>query len=186
MTKPGTCRVADGAAVAMTIAKEEWTAAARSVLEQVARTFHATIQYSDLAEDVQAVTGVRTRTLMHHWIGEVLGGVSHDCRRRGEPLLSSLCVDTSGSVGPGYGVLIEELGGTLPEDLDIHAAEERLACYRHFGAEIPTDGGRPALTPQLAERRRRAARHAEEERPRGVCPTCFMPLPSNGVCGNCP
>jgi hypothetical protein len=134
---------------------------------------------------VQAAAGVRTKMLMHYWIGEVLGAVSLDCRRHGEPLLSSLCVDTSGSVGPGYGALIAEVEGTVPADLDMHAADERLACYRYFGAELPADGGRPALTPQLSEWRRRAARRAEEAGPRGVCPTCFMTLPLNGVCGNC-
>ena len=140
--------MADGTPVAMADARRRWIVAARPVLERVARTYHAIIRYSELAEDVQEVTGIRTRMLMHYWIGEVLGAVSHESRRRGEPMLSALCVDSEGSVGPGYGGLLAEYG-PVPEDLDTHAADERLACYRYFHAEgIPADGGRPALTRQ--------------------------------------
>lgn len=67
---------------------------------------------------------------MHYSIGEVLGMVSHECHTRDEPLLSSSCVDASGSVGPGYRSLRSELG-SFPDsgDLDELAAAERLRCY---------------------------------------------------------
>ncbi|MGC8474019.1 MAG: hypothetical protein ACP5PW_06385 [Candidatus Dormibacteria bacterium] len=151
----------------------------------VARTYRATIRYSELAEEVQEKTGVRTRMLMHYWIGEVLGRVSHDCRAKGEPLLSALCVDAGGSVGPCYGALIAELEGMAPSDADDHAAEERLYCYRHFGATLPPDGGRPALTPQMLARRRRERRTGGGPRPPRMCPNCHLALPAKGICDLC-
>jgi hypothetical protein len=186
MAEPGTYRVSDGAPVPMALAKQGWTIAARPALERVARTYRATIRYSELAEEIQEATGVRTRMLMHYWIGQVLGTVSHECRRQGQPMLSALCVDVEGSVGPGFGGLLAELGIPVPDDLDTHAADERLACYRHFhAAGLPADGGRPALTKQLADKRRRIAQSSAATAPRPICPNCFMSLPLNGVCGNC-
>ena len=101
---------------------------------------------------MQLASGIRTTRLLQHWIGDVLGTVSRDCHKAGEPLLSALCVRTTdGSVGPGYGIaVVENFGGEPPDDLDMHAAEERLQCYQYFGAELPPDGGKPALTKQLA------------------------------------
>jgi hypothetical protein len=186
MTKPGTYRVLDESPVAMVDAKRHWTAAARAPLERTARTYHATIRYSELAEEIQEATGIRTRMLMHYWIGEVLGAVSHECRRRGEPMLSALCVDGEGSVGPGYGGLLAEIGIPVHDDLDAHAANERLLCYQHFQAEgLPADGGRPALTRQLAEKRRRIRQAKVASAPRPLCPTCLIALPLNEICGNC-
>jgi hypothetical protein len=109
MIRPGTYRESDGSAVAFQAAKRAWAEAARSALLRTATVYHGWISYGDLAEEVQRVSGIRTRALMHYWIGEVLGMVSHQCHARGEPLLSSLCVDASGSVGPGYRSLLSEL-----------------------------------------------------------------------------
>jgi hypothetical protein len=81
-----------------------WVVEARPVLERIAKTYHATITYKDLAEGVQVESGIRTRRLLQHWIGDVLGTVAHDCQTAGEPLLSSLCVRADGTVGPGYAV----------------------------------------------------------------------------------
>jgi len=37
-------------------------------------------------------------------------------------MLSALCVDSEGSVGPGYGGLLAGLGISVPEHRDTHAA----------------------------------------------------------------
>jgi hypothetical protein len=71
----------------------------------------------------------------------------------------------------------------VPEDLEMHAAEERLRCYRYFGAAMPSDGGRPVLTREVAERRSRARRSSPPQRP--LCPNCFLRLPASGICDNC-
>lgn len=123
-------------------AKDGSAEAARPVLEPVARNHHATITYQELATRLQDETGYRTRMLFHYWIGDVLGRVARTCHSGGEPLLSSLCVDAGGSVGEGYGVpLGQTYGIELPDDLDEHAALERLRCYQHFGAELPPAEG---------------------------------------------
>jgi hypothetical protein len=97
-----------------------------------------------------------------------------------------LCVHQDGTIGAGYGwALGETYGGPTPDDLDMAAAEERLKCYRHFGALLPSDGGRPALTPQVAAKRRNAARRAKEDVHRPVCPTCHLTLPATGQCDFC-
>ena len=40
----------------------------------------------------------------------------------------------------------------------MHAAVERLACYRYFGAQLPPDGGKQRLTPQVAAKRQQRTR----------------------------
>jgi hypothetical protein len=68
----------------------------------------------------------------------------------------------------------------------VHAADERLACYRfHDAVRLPEDGGTAALTPRLASSRARARKVAREAVPVNTCPTCFMAIPATGVCDNC-
>jgi hypothetical protein len=123
MSGPGIFRVADGSAVTQADAVLSWADVARPVLIEVARSYHATISYKDLAEAVEASTGIRTRLLLQNWIGRVLGTVSSDCHRRNEPLLSALCVHADGSVGAGYAQAVRDAyGGDLPADLERHAA----------------------------------------------------------------
>jgi len=119
-----------------------------------------------------------------NWIGGVLGLVAEGCASRGEPLLSALCVNQEGSVGPGYAPSVASLRGAAPDDGDDHAAHERLACYRHFGATMPADGGRPALSPTMQRRRDRETGQRPERRG-GICPTCFVELPVSGTCMTC-
>jgi hypothetical protein len=186
VTGPGTYRESDGSRVDFATAKQAWAEAARPALLRAASVYHGWISYGDLAEEVQTLSGIRTRALMHYWIGEVLGMVSHQCHARGEPLLSSLCVDASGSVGPGYGTLLSEFDGpSVSEDLDTHAASERFKCYRYFGAELPTDGGRPALTPKLKASRERARQRSRAVPDRSLCPRCHVMLPLSGQCDFC-
>lgn len=186
VTAPGTYRESDGSAVEFEQAKTAWTAVARPALLRTAATYHGTISYGDLAEEVQSVSGIRTRMLMHYWIGDVLGRVARACYAAREPLLSSLCVDASGSVGDGYRVALQETyGPPMPDDLDSHAAEERLKCYQRFGATLPPGGGAPALTPKLRASRERARQRASVAQKRAVCPTCHIVLPLSGQCDYC-
>lgn len=186
MGTPGTYRVSDGSRVEFADAMTAWTAAGIPVLERVARTYHATISYKELGEEVQHVTGVRTRVLLMNWIGQVLGGISRISHQRGQPMLSALCVHSDGTVGDGYGqAILENYGDTPPGDLDMHAAEERLRCYRSFGAELPASGGVPALTPQVAARRAWLARQSRADAPASLCPSCNLALSVSGVCDNC-
>ena len=184
--KPATYRESDGEAVDMADAKAAWIPFAREALTRVAREYNGLISYGELAEEVQERTQIRTRQLKHYWVGAVLGVVSQDCHSRGEPLLPSLCVQQDGHSGAGYAAAIADTyGGPVPEDLDMAAAEERLKCYTHFGATLPADGGTPTLSPQVATRRRVAARKAREDIRKPVCPTCHLTLPSTGQCDNC-
>ena len=183
---PATYRESDGEAVEMADAKAAWIPFAREALTRVAGDYNALIDYATLAEEVQVKSSIRTRQLKHYWVGAVLGAVGQDCQRRGEPLLSSLCVQKDGHVGAGYGTALAELaGGVAPDDVDMAAAEERLRCYAYFGATLPADGGRPTLTPQVAAKRRVIARKAREDIRKPVCPTCYLTLPATGQCDNC-
>ncbi|MEU3982995.1 hypothetical protein AB0F77_23410 [Streptomyces sp. NPDC026672] len=168
-------------------AREAWADEAYTVLVGVARTYHAVITYKELGEEVQARTGIRTRALLHNWIGSVLSRVVHEAHRRGDPQLTALVVRSDdGMVGDGYKEVLAVAGQPPVEDAlarEHHAAEARLACYRRFGATLPPGGGVPALSP-----RHQAAldrRQAQTEKPPQVCPTCFMQLPATGVCDSC-
>jgi len=179
----GTYRESDGARVTFEVAVPAWAKAARDVLLATAGHYHETISYLELADGVQGMSGIRTGMQMRHWIGDVLGRVTEECGSRQEPLLSALCVRKDGTVGDGYAKAVEAVRGRRPDDPDQHAAEERLACHRFFGAALPSDGGRPALTPRIATRR---ARQRREQAPKpAVCPTCNTQLPLNGRCDTC-
>lgn len=182
---PGTWRDSDGARVHFADARRIWADEAREVLLEVAGRYHAYITYAELGRAVQDRAGVRTRSLLTNWIGDVLGQVAQDCGRRGEPILTALCARQDETVGVGYAEAVRGVYGFTPDDPDQHAAEERLACYRAFGAEMPPDGGRPALTARVGRARAEAVRARQVERPAASCPTCFMQLPASGRCDTC-
>ncbi|SEE59128.1 hypothetical protein [Jiangella alba] len=168
------------------VARDAWAAVARDVLLDAARRYHGVVTYKELAAEVQSGTGIRTRQLLQHWIGDVLGRVADECSHRDEPLLSSLCVNAQGSVGTGYATAVGRAYGLTPDDPDDHAARERLACHRRFGApDLPADGGVPALTPRLAATRARTRRAEPVHREVATCPTCHMQLPVTGICDTC-
>ena len=139
-------------------ARSTWALAARELLLTTAKEYHATVSYKELAEFVQERSQVRTTQLHMHWIGDVLRRVSVACIERGEPLLSSLCVDSRGRVGPGYTVVVEDHRREPLTHPDEHAARERLQCYRYFGADLPEGGGVPAMpvVPRPSQMTRRA------------------------------
>ncbi|MDH6705772.1 TPP-dependent indolepyruvate ferredoxin oxidoreductase alpha subunit [Kitasatospora sp. MAA19] len=185
----GYWRVADGSAVSSTQAQVAWTRAAYPALVDVARRYHAVITYAELAEAVQEAAGIRTRVHQRTWIGKVLALVVREAHRRGDPPLTALVVHaTDGMVGVGYQEVLAVAGqpplaGEM--DREQHAAAARLACYRHFGAPLPADGGTPALAPRLQASVTRKAAVAAPPRPPAICPSCFLQLPATLVCDSC-
>ena len=156
------------------------------MLEGVAGTYNATISYAELADAVQASTGVVTTQQMRHWIGPVLAYVTEELPGPLRAVLSALCVKADGSVGAGYASSIEKVRGARPDDPEMDAARERLACYQAYGATLPADGGRPTLNGIERERRERAALRASKViPPRAACPECHMQLLTSGICGTC-
>lgn len=181
---PATHRVADGSEVSAIDARRAWAEAAVPILQGVAGTYNATITYAELAEQVQETSGIVTTQLMRYWIAKVLGLVTEAAGD--EPMLAALCIRHDGSIGGGYAEAVGRARGTVPEDPEVHAAAERLACYQAFGATMPNGGGRPTLTPEVSARRDRArSARGEEAIPRTACPTCFMLLPHTGQCDEC-
>ncbi|GAB2622506.1 hypothetical protein [Pseudactinotalea suaedae] len=170
-----------------TEATSEWAAAAAEVLTETASNYLGVITYADLAEQVQALTGLRTRAPYRSWIGSVLAAVVAQCRADGLPPLTSLVVYRADS-----DIAVEE--GT---------ALARFACYRRFAADVPAAAvaeadalarskqETAAESRERAPRRPRAARAPREQKPKPaeeapkICPTCFMQLPASGICDNC-
>jgi hypothetical protein len=185
-TTPGTYRSEDLSPVELADAQAAWIPLAREALVRTAGEYQAVISYGELAEELQEKSGIATRQLMRHWLGAVLASVSRECTERGEPLLSSLCVQKDGSIGAGYAAdVAAATGSEAPEDIELSAAEARLACYRHFGAVMPADGGSPSFTPTVAKRRMTAKRRAREDRVRPKCPSCGIETPASGICDYC-
>ena len=92
-------------------------------------------------------------------------------------------------MGEGYRHALSAAGSKADELnldlLDDHAAEMRLECYRHFGAELPPDGGAPTLTPRAKVTRDWKKAQAKLEEPPKICPTCSVQLPVTGNCDEC-
>jgi hypothetical protein len=180
---PGTWRTSDGERVLFPDALQAWADHGHPYLRALARTYGSWVTYEDFAEELQAGTGIRTKMMLPNWIGKALGQVGLQARDCGEPLITSLVVHKDGTIGPGYAEVYRQRGLPVPEDLDQAAANDRLACCRFFGADIPA-GAVPTLTPQVAasrqRRRQRSARPA-----RATCPTCFRELPFSGICDIC-
>ncbi|WP_156384340.1 hypothetical protein [Marmoricola sp. Leaf446] len=196
-------------------ARTAWAEAARPVLEEAAGRYRSLVRFKQLSDRIQATTGITTTRPVATWIGGVLGDVADGCVQRGEPLLSALCVSAQGGVSDGYAASVERASGVRPEDPDEHAAEERLACYRHWeAAGLPGDGGTAlrtahftparkaaprtpaaartpgssttrASTPRKAAAPKKVAPPKPEEKPVRLCPTCFTAVPASGICDYC-
>lgn len=168
------------------VAQSAWATAAREILIDAARRYQAVVTYQELADEVVLRSGIRTKQPMRYWIGDVLTRVSTECTSRSEPLLSSLCVNATGSVGDGYGAAVQAATGDAPTDADMHAAKERLACHVHFEApDLPSGGGTAMLTQKLASARQRQRKADLAERVVAVCPTCNTQLPATRRCDYC-
>lgn len=182
-------------------ASEAWTAAAVEVLSEVAGHYLGVITYAELAEQVQARTGLRTRVSFRSWIGTLLGAAVVRCRAQGLPPLTSLVVHSQ----------------TAAAGADETTAAARLTCYRHFATDVPVEvivaadaaarakeaeakeaaPARRSTTRPSTTRRSTASRattgprgtggrrrSAADEAPR-ICPTCFVQLPASGICDEC-
>ncbi|TDU83926.1 hypothetical protein EV138_6390 [Kribbella voronezhensis] len=176
----------DVADVGVAAARIEWAGAARELLLVAAKKYQGLVQHKDIATGVQDLTGIRTKQPTRQWIGGVLAEVSAESLRRGEPMLSALCVNPDESVFDGYAAIVGAATGTTPPDPDTHASHERLAAYRHFGAAgLPADGGSAMIPPKLGAFRARARKAAIAERPINKCPQCNLQTPATGVCDTC-
>lgn len=166
--------------------QEIWSAEARRVLIDAAGTYQQTLTYQELADTIQERSGVRTRNLLQNWIGKTLSRVGAECAERGEPLLSALCVSVNGTVGEGYAKAVRATYGVDADDLEQHAADERLRCYRYFGAiDLPADGGIATLAPSVILARAKAQKRDLSRRRELVttCGECFQVQSLTGICG---
>jgi hypothetical protein len=161
----------NAAVVGQETSRETWALAAREKLEETAGTYGETVTLKELADWVQERSLIRTKQLSMQWIGDVLGRVARACVERREPLLSSLCVDAKGHVSPAYALSVEVLRHEDVGDPDDHAARERLACHRWFGAELPEDGGQPVVTVRAVAPRPVRASGGRTASPRAATPS---------------
>lgn len=188
--------LANGKYVSQSDAIRMWWPAAREVLLGTAREYGAWITHDDLSARIQAATGITTKQAAEEWIGVVLSRVAVDAETRGEPRLTSLCVRADLSIGEDYaGAAI----GETVQSREQQAAEDRLACYRFHGAELPEDGGRPQLTPRTVAARPTRERKPARERTAApsrratpsagmrevTCTSCFMVVPAAAECREC-
>ncbi|KAA1419183.1 hypothetical protein F0U44_12080 [Nocardioides humilatus] len=168
--------------------REVWAEAAYKILGGVAGNYHAVVEYSQLGDEIQALSGVTTTRPVRSWIGSTLELVADRCVTEGIPPLTALVVrKDTGMVGETYDVVLTAIGADLIPDVmqrEKHAAQSRLQCYQWANAEgLPPDGGRAALAPRLAAS---TARHAKlNPAPAKVCPKCNMALLPTGVCDSC-
>lgn len=174
--------------VAMDDALDAWEPHAMSLLTDTAKRYNGFVTYKQLAEVVQQKSGIMHDGLLPNWIGSVLGRVVEHCARQQVPHLSSLCVKEDGKAGDGYRhVLITygDIGDMNYDQLDDHAAEMRLRCYRHFGAQLPAGGGVPTLTPKAKATKDYKKALAKLDEPPKLCPKCNTVLPLTGTSDDC-
>lgn len=189
-----------------------WSRAAVGLLTETARAYNHVLTTNEFAEEVQRRAGAWANVTSKTWVRKVLEVVTLKCSEEGWPYLASLVVRPSdGKPGPWYFDVLAETGPGSAHDEVHHAAEQRLACYVHFEADIP-EGAEPTTDPL---RLRRQVKHldakptkarrpqssprttkalspapvrkpiAAGERQGQVCTTCFMEMPLSGVCPNC-
>lgn len=150
-------------------ADREWTLRATEILTEVATRYGRSIEYADLGSEIQRRSGILTDMALDTWLDDVLREVARRCTESGKPALSLLVDGADSRVDPAA----------------------RASIYEAYGAKLPKGRSpRPARTTRsrsssadVGERTKRAAKPVERRRP--VCPTCFVELPSTGVCDNC-
>ncbi|TDL41882.1 hypothetical protein [Kocuria rosea] len=167
-----------------------WAEATVPKLEDVASRYGDYIAYGKLAEYLFECTNVRTDQRLDYWIRHVLGMVLDYCDTMGLPALPALVVQKkSGMVGPGFSAWLPKIGlppTQEPEVVEWVAAQERLKCYRHFGAVVPGEA-RPTPTREYAALLDREERSASKRTPVPVatCSRCGTVLPMSGQCDTC-
>ena len=181
---PGPWRAADGAPIPFPEAQAEWARVAHGVLVKTAKRYNDYLTYSELARRVLDESGILYGAHQRNWIGKVLVAVADQNATEGGPLLTSLCVSSGDEkVGAGYAYALKIAGQPKPKDLQPHAAESRLECYRFHGADMPADGGQPTTTRAVAAKRIRT--EPPVEKPVILCPVHFSQLPLSGQCDLC-
>jgi hypothetical protein len=180
---PGTFRLSDGSNVEFAQALELWMPLAYDALIETAPRYNRWTTYLQLTEHVQQVSGVRTRMLIGNWSGKLLERVAKLAADRGDVPLTSLCVHQDGTIGVGYMRAPKSVAVDPAVDVDELAAAHRLLCYKKYATDLPADGGKPALTPKVAEAR---ARRRVQSRPAAkLCPKHFIELSATGECSLC-
>ena len=186
--------LANGKYVSQADAIRQWWPAGRDVLVETAHDYGAWITEDDLGALVQERTGVATNQPAPEWIGRVLGSVAADAEQRGEPRLTSLCVTAERRVGDSHPGAEAATDARTRERV---AAEDRLECYRFFGATMPADGGTATVLAPVSSRPARAERPSRSQAaaapstpPSAVmrettCPHCFMVVPVAATCRDC-
>ena len=181
---PGPWRASDGAPISFPEAQAEWARVAHGVLVKTATRYNDYLTYSELARRVLDESGILYGAHQRNWIGKVLVAVADRNATEGGPLLTSLCVSSGDEkVGAGYAYALKIAGQPKPKDLQPHAAESRLECYRFHGADMPADGGQPTTTRAVAAKRIRT--EPPVEKPVILCPVHFSQLPLSGQCDLC-
>jgi hypothetical protein len=181
---PGPFRASDGTPVPFPEAKAEWARVAHDVLVQTAKRYNDYLTYTELARRILDESGINYRPNQRNWIGKVLSAVADRNVAEGEPPLTALCVSSGDEkVGAGYAYALKVMGQPKPKDLQPHAAEARLECYRFYGADLPAGGGEPTPTRAVAAKRVRT--EPPVERPVILCPVHFSQLPLSGQCDLC-
>lgn len=151
-------------------ADREWTLRATEILTEVASRYGRSIEYADLGAEVQRRSGILTDMALETWLDDVLREVGRRCTEAGKPALSLLVDGADSAVDPAARASIyEAYGAKLPKGRSPRAAR--------------TTRSRSGSAADAGERTKRVAKPAERRRP--VCPTCYMELPSTGVCDNC-
>lgn len=186
----------DGNKISMQDAFDAWQPHAVQLLTETAQRYNGFVTYTQLAEYVQAQTGITHKGLVMNWIGDILARVISVCTENGWPQLTSLCVTSDGTVGAGYKFALiaskatssveeqQEIPQNL-DDLDEHAAHTRLECYRFFGAVLPHNGGKPTLTPKAQAKKEYKKAQAKLDAPLKLCSRCNGALPMTGQCDYC-
>lgn len=189
---PGTWHDSDPTRkVAWPVAVDAWVRATEEILEAVAATYGASITYEELAQQLFERTGYRTRMMLGHWIGQVLGPVQAATLTEGKPPLSALVVRAgTGGVGDGYINHEHPEGFASFVERQHAAAADRLTCYRTYCDHVPEEAA-PQMTPLYIAKQTwlHIPKQTPRQKPAASAPrTCsvhHMVLPASGRCDYC-
>lgn len=166
----GIWQTTDHRPVSATEAQREWALRAHEVLEEVAGRYGRTVAYADLATEVQRRAGIATDLDPADWVDDVLSAVAARCQEAGEPRLIAL---------------VERPHATQAHTI----TADRLACHQAYGAKMPAERTTRRTTRSRSSSGSSAPAVRKpvkpEDRVRKVCPSCFVELPSTGICDDC-
>ena len=147
---PEIYRLVDEYPITWADAMNAWETPATSLLTETAQAYHGTATAPHLAAHVQEQSEIYTTVPVDQWLPRLLSRVAKSALLNKQPPLMALCVDENGSVYDNYASWIELPGQEAPPaSPDLHAARDRLACYREFAIDLPEDGGEPGPMPRV-------------------------------------